>query len=60
MVATRFPRLRRARDRHAGTTHPHHIGTQIGEQHARMRPRSNAAEFDDFQSGQRPAAAHRG
>src|SRR5262249_34755252 len=44
----------------AGAPHPDQVGTQIREHHARMRARSDAAEFDDPHAGQGPPANHYG
>ena len=42
----------------AGPTHPHHVGTQIGEHHRRVRPWSDAAEFDHSHPGQGSGVGH--
>ena len=60
LVATRFARLRRACDCHAaGPSHPHHVGAQVGEHHPRVRPGSDAAEFDDLHPGEGSTGRHR-
>ncbi|MCY1361398.1 hypothetical protein D9M69_480640 [compost metagenome] len=34
--------------------HQHHIGAEVGEQHAAERPRPQASDFQHLQTGQRP------
>ena len=41
-----------------GASHPHHVGTQIGEHHGGVRPRADAAEFDDPDPGEGSHVGH--
>ena len=38
--------------------HPHHVGTQIRENHPRVRSRPDTAEFDDLHPGQGTRIRH--
>ena len=42
----------------AGPAHPHHVGAQVGQHHRRMRPRPDAAEFDDSHPGEGSRVGH--
>ena len=42
----------------AGPAHPHHVGTQVGEHHRRMRSGPDTAEFDHFHPSEGSRTGH--